>query len=448
MSSSCKPVPAHLSLLSLLLLSSCSAPSADRAILPQADSSPPDIRIVTPAAHATLQEEYLPIEVEYGRQNEVLNQSSFQARLNGQDITGQFDQHSRGASATIRAGRVLRLGENELVVVIADKAGTPFRSEARFVYTRAGSLMLTHVIHTEPAGLCCVGISPDGSLIVAGKGDGFVQIWRVDRSRPTNLPQFKAHRRGVTAVAFSPDGAWLATGGDEGSVRLWAVSARQPERRFILRGHWRAISSLTFSADGRMLASGGRDGTIRLWHLANNKWEEHRVLAGHRLDVSALSFSSDGNVLVSGGWDRTVRQWHLDRADGGLTLTGHKDPVAAVAVFPSSTTVLSAGSSGSLIRWDSDSQPAIGKVLQRNGDKVTRLLSFDEHARLASLYQNGRMLTWDTTDLTNIDTLMLPPGIRSAAVSSGRYVATLHDTGAIYILKKRDGTGGAPKGGR
>ena len=67
-------------------------------------------------------------------------------------------------------------------------------------------------------------------------------------------------------MSISPDGSTLAGGSGDGSIRLWDVASG--EEKAVLAGHTASVRSLSFSPwDGRFLASAGDDGRVRLWEL-------------------------------------------------------------------------------------------------------------------------------------------------------------------------------------
>jgi WD40 repeat protein len=69
-----------------------------------------------------------------------------------------------------------------------------------------------------------VAFSPDGKLLAAAYGDGYVRLWNPVTGQPVGapLPAYSGPAAGATGVAFSPDGRLLATAGG-GTVRLWQM---------------------------------------------------------------------------------------------------------------------------------------------------------------------------------------------------------------------------------
>jgi WD40 repeat protein len=71
-------------------------------------------------------------------------------------------------------------------------------------------------------------------------------------------------------------------------------------------------------------------------------------LTGHTNPVNAVAFSPDGHTLASGSSDHTTRLWNIPF---GL-LTGHTDTVKGVAFSPDGHT-LATGSDDQTVRlWD------------------------------------------------------------------------------------------------
>ncbi|MEU1599921.1 WD40 repeat domain-containing protein [Streptomyces sp. NPDC005708] len=176
--------------------------------------------------------------------------------------------------------------------------------------------------------------------------------------------------------AFSPDGHTLATStlvdyGDtyEEQVRLWDTSTGH--LRTILKG---ARSGGAFSPDGRTLASSTYDGTVRLWDISTRRTRTTLItLTGHRDIGTQVAFSPDGRTLAIGSDDGRVRLWDTSTGRTRTTLTGHDEPVYAVA-FRDRRTLVTVGEEATSRLWDvelPDEATAINKICQAVGRDLT-----------------------------------------------------------------------------
>ena len=74
-----------------------------------------------------------------------------------------------------------------------------------------------------------MAFSPDGKLLAAAYGDGYVRLWNPATQQAVGapLPADTGPGGSVFSVAFSPDGKLLATAGADGIVRLWNPATGQ-----------------------------------------------------------------------------------------------------------------------------------------------------------------------------------------------------------------------------
>ncbi len=126
--------------------------------------------------------------------------------------------------------------------------------------------------HTKP--VTGVAFHPSGHWLCSSSTDGSVRLWDVSSlESPPAGRVFELHAGAVNAVEWSPDGASLVAGCGDGTIDVLA-----PEKggnlstagHRILTGHSAAVTCLAFSETGQ-LASGARDGTIRFWDLVTGK---------------------------------------------------------------------------------------------------------------------------------------------------------------------------------
>lgn len=170
-----------------------------------------------------------------------------------------------------------------------------------------------------------IAFSPDGKLLISGRGGGDILMWDVATQKPAGQP-ISAHASTVMAVAVSPDGELLASGGGDWLIRLWEMDTGEPVGE-PLAGHTDAVIGLEFSPDGHTLVSGGWDGTIRFWDVETSQAIGQSIVAGSSI-ISSVSFSPDGTTLASNAdpimlWDMKIETWmeHACRiANRNLTL--------------------------------------------------------------------------------------------------------------------------------
>lgn len=123
----------------LLAVSASAVPSAQR-IRRADDKAPPSVRIVAPAPGQRVETFTPPIEIEYDDEGSGVSVVTFRAMVNDRDYSADFEHHSRGASAAISRTHRLPLGENRLVVQVADRLGNVARAESTFVNAGGGWL--------------------------------------------------------------------------------------------------------------------------------------------------------------------------------------------------------------------------------------------------------------------------------------------------------------------
>jgi eukaryotic-like serine/threonine-protein kinase len=155
-----------------------------------------------------------------------------------------------------------------------------------------------HVVRTlasEHADARCLVFSPDGATL-AVNDRGQIKLWNPHEGQlraTIGEPAASAIHCGT----FSPDGRLLVIGRGDGSIQFIDVARRSIATT--LAGHVNPVASLAFAPDGRTLASGGSDRMVRMWNLASRS--QVATLEGHRGPVHALVFSPDGTTLASGG---------------------------------------------------------------------------------------------------------------------------------------------------
>src|SRR5580692_10702638 len=216
------------------------------------------------------------------------------------------------------------------------------------------------ILPGDPAsgGVLQVAFSPDGTLLAAAYGDGYVRLWNRVTGQLVGAPLSADPEGSVFEMAFSPDGKLLAIGDEHGYVRLWdpatgqVVGAPLPADTGPVGG----VDGLAFSPDGTLLATAGVDSTVRLWNPATRRAVGAPLLASTSPggSVNAVAFSPDGTLLATADAAGYVRLWNLAtrQAIGAPFLAVTNGGVIAMTISPDGTLLATADSDGTVGLWN------------------------------------------------------------------------------------------------
>jgi WD40 repeat protein len=153
----------------------------------------------------------------------------------------------------------------------------------------------------------CVALSSDGRIVVAGDGQGCVQVWEAPvGGKPVR--QFEAHTGRVQGCVLTADGQILVSVGDDRQLRVWDLATGVCLRAF--QGHTTGTDSVALSADGHWaLSAGGEDRRILLWDLMGEDAERTRLHVGA---VRQLAMRPASRLTVSAGEDEAIHVWDLE----------------------------------------------------------------------------------------------------------------------------------------
>jgi WD40 repeat protein len=246
--------------------------------------------------------------------------------------------------------------------------------------------------------LTAAELSPDGTRLAAGQGDGHITIWEAETGTQIADQQI-ADEGGIGSVAFSPDGSRLAAGTGTGAVRLLDATAVRSVSSPV--GYLTArVSELAFRNDGMVVASGDYAGTVQLWNTATHKPVgasfTYAIPPFDRPQpVHSLAFSPDGSVLAVSGW-RTIGLWDVDRAAWrGSPLSGHSYDVLSLAFSPDGRLLASGGTDGVVHIWDIASGRSVAE-LPLSSTSAVQVLTFSRNGLLLAAGQwSGATTVWD-----------------------------------------------------
>jgi WD40 repeat protein len=76
------------------------------------------------------------------------------------------------------------------------------------------------------------------------------------------------------------------------------------------------------------------------------------TLTGHQQPVSAIAFSPDGQQLVSSSFDKTIKLWNVNSGKCLKTFTGHQGPIINAKFSIDRRSIVSVGVDRTLKVWD------------------------------------------------------------------------------------------------
>ncbi len=403
------------------------------------DRTPPTVRIVAPVEGARVEGEALDLEVEYADVGSGVSTLTFDASLDGEDVSGAFDHHSRGASARIRRDRAstVGLGEHRLVVEVADRAGHRARAESTFLDGGHGWLALAAVVRPTDGEVSALAVAPDGRAVAAGLSHGGIAVWEMRGGEAVPVATLTGHRRQVLTLAFTPDGRTLVSGGADRTVRLWDLATPARRDPVVLSAHRFRVTSVAVSPDGRRLASASFDETVRVWDLSGPAPREHAVLTGHLGPVYAVAFSPDGRVLASAGSDETVRLWTVEGPTPRQTTAVQGPPLAVKRLaFAGGAPRLAMGGLDPAIRVAAPAAAARQTSLERHEAPVIALAFAERGDRLVSADERGRVVLWDTGRSAVVAEGAVQGRLRAGAFSvGGSLLAAASEGGGVYLCR-------------
>ncbi|MEX2496923.1 MAG: AAA-like domain-containing protein [Woeseia sp.] len=271
------------------------------------------------------------------------------------------------------------LAEGELVARL-EVAGAPLHTAidasgnhlAMADYDRAvriwhlhnGQLLAQMALEVEPEKIT---LSPTGDVLGVVYGNSGIAVWR--RDSPTE-PIVRERGRGDWGLVFSPSGEQLLAGNGRQGFQVYRSSdgalSGPPLGASPVRG---AASLLAISREGDFVVTGDRGGETRIWRAATptarGGESAELPVSGHQLwrqsgdTLSALG--PGGERLAIGDGAGHVHILHVDAsaeeiAEAGdeVNYLGHRGPVSDLAFSDDGSFVASAGSSGSVRIWDTE----------------------------------------------------------------------------------------------
>ena len=301
-----------------------------------------------------------------------------------------------------------------------------------------------------------IALSPDGSSILCGGGDGIIWMWGIYKDNKSSNP-FWGYTGVGNALAYSPDGKILAATGsnsdDRYLIHLWDTDQMTPIGEIDLGSeddrNIQIDDMLFFHPDGYLIFAGSRD-EIRSYdlntmemigdplltgghkekalvpdrmalnpegkilavthnqfedaHIALWNLETHQSIGELRLNPDtyakadyfhSLIFSPDGQFLVC-GHGGLISIWDVQNwQQVYLPLMGHENFVKHLTFSQDGKLLASADESGVIRLWDIKNRVILGVPLTGHNSKVTSLLFNADNTILFSSDVDGAIRIWD-----------------------------------------------------
>jgi len=262
------------------------------------------------------------------------------------------------------------------------------------------------------------GFSPKGQWLAAGRRDGTVVVWAIDRQSRLAHPLIRdGSCTEVSALSFSPDDSNLAVGFGDGRFVIIAPNAPKTDIMPEKRGeHQSAIREIVFSSDSKWFTTVALDGTLLLWSREGFR----RIMDLSTIEnsvVTSLTFTPFPRRMYFGSADGKIHSLNL--MSNPPAIDRHRlvaadvenKPVAALAVHPSAKMMVIAWSGGytgfRTLYMDPQSREALGvaevigaadrlvkndRTLQVNS--VASLEFSDDDGLLVSRTRDHKMQLW------------------------------------------------------
>jgi WD40 repeat protein len=268
-------------------------------------------------------------------------------------------------------------------------------------------------LESNGAHILCLEFSPDGSMLAAGSGDGFLLLF--DTNTHSTKSRLVSYTKAVFSLCFSPDSKTLVTAGQGPEAIVWHLAGAQPSKRLAtVQG-----GVATFSPDGKTLAVGDGRGNITLWDAT--EWEPIGEIPAHSSYIQSIEFSSDGAKLLSASVDSTAKIWDVPEGRRLQTLGYHHSFAFAAVFSPDDKLVATAGFDNTVRLWEAESGRLIDEFRAHWGAVWDLKFSADGQT-LRTIGRDGLLRCWDMPGLMQVasehslDAIEGGPGVELEAI--------------------------------
>jgi len=248
---------------------------------------------------------------------------------------------------------------------------------------------------------------PNSGCVASASLDGSIIIWESVSGREiTTLKEPKirekvspsknrAHEPNIpdrlNTLAVSPDGKYLVSGGIFGHITIWEVSTGKKIKT--LKSIWKnePVNSIVFASNGDKMVTATEDGSIQIWDFNN-----FRIIKRHKAHyskINSVAMGPIGHLVVSGGSDGLLILWNT--FTGRLTaLQKESSEIRAVALSPDGKLLLSADTAHGLKLWNTETGKKI-RNFQGHYGKVNSISFSPDQRHFVSGGEKSTILIWD-----------------------------------------------------
>jgi len=280
--------------------------------------------------------------------------------------------------------------------------------------------------------ITAIAYSDDGRWLATADRRGVIRTWDMRGSDAgTALGELREHRSPVTRLVFRDGGQRLYSLG--GQAFAWdLVDGRRKAKplRLAMPGD---VTALAVDSVGTEVFTADQFGEVLRWKLRGAKATFERV-AKLEGPVVALSFTGKDRVLTAVGTDRQLQVIEVDkkmREDSfplTIGLQGLPGVPQLLALDPSGRHAAVAAADGKIYLWDlsqrlTSAQPTA--VLDEHGDTVRDLVTTRDGNWLLSAGSDGTLRRWD---------------LQNTGSGAGSYAANDHQGAVFELALSGDGT--------
>lgn len=266
-----------------------------------------------------------------------------------------------------------------------------------------------------------LAVSPDGSTLALGTGDGRV-VLETTGAHPRRLASVSTTDTSVYAVRFSPDGSRLAAAGDSGVLHLWDV--RTPTAPAAVAVNAAKVDGtfydVTFAPDGTTVFTAGSDDAVHVFaRAADGSWAAAHTLPTAGTD-QAVVVNPAGTLLAAAGGNAAVTLWTVDGATitpVGTPFAVAKTKVASLAFSPDGRTLAAGSTDNGVHLWDvhDPRTPTAGLTLAGPQSWINHVTFSPDGRTIAAASSDQHLWAWDATTGIRLDSFAHPTVLLAAA---------------------------------